>query len=58
MSIPTKNKYKIRGRLSGTVYARVKTLRDARAKRKKIVRAQFIDESNLEIVGELGKVIS
>lgn len=57
MSIPSKNKYKIRGRLSGTVYARVKTLRDARAKRKKIARTQFVDESNLEIVGQFGKVI-
>jgi hypothetical protein len=57
MGLPTKNKFKIRGRISGTVYARAETLRGAKVKRKKVARAQFIDESNLEIVGELGEVI-
>lgn len=48
-------KYKIQGRLSGETYARARTLREARAKRREVSERQFIDESNLEIVGPLGK---
>jgi hypothetical protein len=57
MGLPTKNKFKIRGRISGTVYARAETLRGAKAKRRKVARTQFIDKSNLEIVGPMGVVI-
>lgn len=50
-------KYKIQGRLSGNIYARARTLRSARVKRKNVARSHFIDESNLDIVGPMEKVV-
>ncbi len=50
-------KYKIQGRLSGNIYARARSLREARAKRRKVAETRFIDESNLDIVGPMEKVI-
>ncbi len=50
-------KYKIQGRLSGNIYARARSLREARAKRWKVAETRFIDESNLDIVGPMEKVV-
>jgi hypothetical protein len=52
-----KCKYKIRGRLTGHIYAKTRTLREARAKRKKMIRTQWIDEANLEIIGPMDRVV-
>ena len=48
-------KYKIQGRINGDVYESANTLREARAKRRKVAETKFIDESNLEIVGPMGR---
>ena len=58
MPYVSKNPYKVQGRLSEIVYARANTLRGAKARRKKVARSHFIDLSNLEIVGPLGKVVT
>ena len=50
-------KYKIQGRLTGNIYARARSLREAKAKRRKVASDHFIDESNLDIVGPMENVI-
>lgn len=57
VSYVSKNQYKVQGRLSETVYARAKTLAGARAQLKRVAKSHFIDLSNLEIVGPMGKVV-
>lgn len=53
----TKKQYTIRGHISGTVYARARTLRSAMAKRRKLAKLRFIAESMLDVVDPLGRVV-
>ena len=53
----SKKQYKIQGHFSGHVYAKAKTLRGARAQRRKVAKQQWITESFLDIVDPMGKVI-
>ncbi len=52
-----KKLYKVVGRLSGDVYAKSKTVRGARAQRRRVARQRFITESLLDIVNPMGKVV-
>lgn len=49
--------YKVVGHISGTVYARAKTLREVKAQRRKVAKKQFVPEHLLDIVDPMGRAI-
>jgi hypothetical protein len=49
--------YTVVGRISGIVYDRAKTLRGAKAQRRRVAEKQFIPANLLDIMDPMGRVI-